>query len=351
MKIEQKLSVFAAALLFTVPVLATETVKPQVTPPGEPGYSSRASAVNGAADVIQFALPLVMEYGARRRTDADIKRALSAAEPRIIEALTTSGDKGVLVTARHEKVASGGHGIRGETTRLVGEIGIGNTGAHPILAKLKAASLTPTISAAPKSAVQTTPGYVPDPEFNRMYWAERKSDGKITFRAVNIDKLRKAEIAILTNQQMSAAVQHLNYAEDLTSQIRLASVNLADRAARREATALLKEREQALKAAEEVDRWLNEELGKAARANQAANTAATISAAAAVGATAYGAASGGGKGSGASHQSPSDASNSAEQNNILIKSSTINLRSEDFLKQQHPHAPATQTPGPEAPRL
>ena len=122
-----------------------------------------------------------------------------------------------------------GHGVRGETTRLVGEISVGDTGAHPILAKLKTASLTPTYSAS-KSTVQTSPGYVPDQA--RVYWAERTPSGKITFRPVNVDKLRKVEIAILTNHQMSAAVQQLNYAEDLTSRIRLASVNLADQAAR-----------------------------------------------------------------------------------------------------------------------
>jgi hypothetical protein len=352
MKIEQKLFVLGAALVFAMPALATETVKPPVTPPGEPEYSGRASAVGGAASIIKFALPLVMEYGAQRRIDADITRALGAAEPRIKEALTASGDKGVLVTARHEKRASGGHGVRGETTRLVGDIAVGDTGAHPILAKMKTASLTPTISAAPKSNVQTAPGYVPDQEFNRMYWAESTPSGTITFRAVNVDKLRQVEIAVLTNQQMSAAVQQLNYAEDLTSRIRLASANLADQTAREEAAALLKEREQALTAAEEVDRWLNEELGRAARANQAANTAGTISAAAAAAAAAYGAAGGGGaNGGSAPHQNPSAASNSAQRNNILIKSSTINLRSEDFLKRQRSQAPASQTSGPEVPRL
>lgn len=63
----------------------------------------------------------------------------------------------------------------------------------------------------------------------------------------------------------------------------------ADQAARREATALLKEREQALKLAEEVDRWLNEELGRAARTNQAAHTAGTVSAAASLHPTNFGA--------------------------------------------------------------
>lgn len=347
MTIEQKLFVFAAALTFAVPAIATETVKPPVIPPGEPEYSGTASAVGGAASVIKFALPLVLEYGAQRRIDADVRRALNAAEPRIKEALATSGAKGVLVTARHEKLASGGHGVRGETTKLVGEIAVGDTGSHPILAKLKGASLSRTISAAPKSTVQTSPGYVPDQEFNRMYWAEKMPNGKIRYRLVDIDKLRKVEILILTDQQMSAAVQQLNYAEDLTSRIRLASASLAEQTAREEAATLLKEREKALKAAEEVDRWLNEELGRAARANQAANTAGTISAVAAAGASAYGAASSGTNGSSVAPKSSSAASNSAQRNNILIKSSTINLRSEDFLKRQGLQAPASQAPGPE----
>lgn len=326
MRIEHKLFVVAAALLVTLPAFATETVKPAVTPPGEPAYSGRASAVGGSASIIKFALPLVMEYGAQRRIDADIKRSLTAAEPRINEALDKSGDKGVLVTARHEKLPSGGHGVRGETTRLVGEVAVSNTGAHPILAKLKTASLRPTVSAAPTSTVQTTPGYVPDPEFNRMYWAERGAGGKITFRQVNIDKLRKVEIFVLTNQQMSTAVQQLNSAEDLTSRVRLASLSLAEKKARYEAMTLLKEREQAFKDADEVDRWLSEELGRAARANKDANSAGTVSAVAGAAATAYSAAGGGAtKGTGTSQKVPSDTTNSSVRNDILINSSTINL--------------------------
>lgn len=348
MTIEQKLFVLAAALLITLPASATETVKPAVTPPGEPAYSGRASAVGGSASIVKFALPLVMEYGAQRRIDADIKRSLTAAEPRIKKALDKSGDKGVLVTARHEKLASGGHGVRGETTRLVGEVAVSNTGAHPILAKMKTASLTPTVSAAPNSTVQTTPGYVPAPEFNRMYWAERGPGGKITFRPVNIDKLRKVEIFVLTNQQMATAVQQLNSAEDLTSRVRLASLSLADEKARVEATTLLKEREQAFKDAEEVDRWLAEEMGRASRANKDANTAGTVSAVAGAAATAYSAAGGGAaKSTGTSHKVPSDTTNYSVRNNILINSSTINLRTEDFLKRQDPQVPPSQKNGPE----
>lgn len=348
MRIE-KVFVFAAALV-TLPAFATETVKPAVTPPGEPAYSGRASAVGGSASIIKFALPLVMEYGAQRRIDADIKRSLTAAEPRIKEALDKSDDKGVLVTARHEKLSSGGHGVRGETTRLVGEVAVSNTGAHPILAKLKTASLTPTLTAAPNSTVQTTPGYVPDPDFNRMYWAERGAGGKITFRPVNIEKLKQVEIFVLTSQQMKTAVQQLNSAEDLTSRVRLASLNLAEEKARAEATTLLKEREQAFKDAEEVDRWLAEEMGRASRANSDANKAGMVAAGAGAAATAYGAASGGAaKGTGTSQKVSSDTTNYSVRNNILINSSTINLRAEDFLKRQG-QAPPSQTTGPEIQR-
>ena len=97
------------------------------------------------------------------------------------------------------------------------------------------------------------------------------------------------------------------------------------------------------------DRW---RCASMSHAKCGANTAGTVSAAASAAAAAYGAAGGGSNGTNGSiapHQNPSDATNYAGRNNILIKSSTINLRSEDFLKQQSPQAPASQAPGPGVP--
>lgn len=351
MNFERDLFAYAAAFLFALPAFATESVKPPVTPPGAPASAGKAAAVGGVADIVEFAMPLVIEYGAQRRIDADIKRSLQAAEPKIRDALDKSGDKGVLVTARHERLASDGNGVRGATTRLAGEVAVGNTGSHPVLAKMKTASLTPTMSAASASTTRMAPGHVPDPTFNRMYWAERGPGGKIMYRPVNIENLRKVEIITLTDRHMKSAVERINSADQLTARVRVASQTLTEEKARLEASTLLKERDQAFKDADEVERWLAQEMRKAARANSDAAAAGTVSAVAGAGAAISGASAGGaasGVNSSSDPRASSESAKAASRNSILLDSSSVNVRAKEFLNR-HQSAPGTQIKGPELP--